>query len=376
MIIQSSWEVTSPEILLRKGVFHPLGLFSEQIFGPRKDYKCQCGKLQGQDYLGKRCDECNVLVGPSMLRRYTVSRIRFPFPIVHPFIVMFLLPPSLSNLSTTTVSDPSHYQNILEYMDKHAAKFEAFKKRFPLFIDFVYVIPPTLRPVTLTPTGKVRDLDRTNYFYLNMLNLLSRPLDDESEKAVDFAKLSLVKLVVSLYRHLIQKLTKKEGLIRQNVLGKRNDFTGRSVIVSDPTLGVDEARIPYRMLAALFHIQLISELMQDKDPIIVREMVSRFISNPSSIPLLQREEIKRVLDRLCAYYYVFLNRQPTLHMPSIRAFKPIGTDKDSIGVPMLVTKGYNADYDGDSVVSVIDLRIEGKEYRQLHLSQLKDLVVE
>jgi DNA-directed RNA polymerase beta' subunit len=77
MIVESEWSVTSAEIYLRgKDNFHPLGILSEQIFGPLKDFQCQCGQLQGMIHVGKRCPDCNVLVGSSTLRRYIVSRIQ------------------------------------------------------------------------------------------------------------------------------------------------------------------------------------------------------------------------------------------------------------------------------------------------------------
>ena len=348
VIILSSWEVSSPEILIRKGVFHPFGLFSEQIFGPKKDYRCQCGKLQGLDYLGRRCDECNVLVAPSLLRRYTMSYIHLPFSIIHPMAVIYLMPPSKTNL-LRNVGDSKTYQILEEYINSNPTRFEQFQQQFPLYIDKISVLPPTLRPVTFTISNKVKDLDRLNTFYLNILNILEKYVVTDDEAVVNFTKLSVLKIAVSLYRAIIQKLTKKEGLIRQSILGKRNDFTGRSVITVDPTLPATSAKIPYRILVSLFQLYVINELAQTRGMLTAREAVDAFVRNPQLLSLSIREEIKEIIDRLCSQYFILLNRQPTLHLSSIRAFRPIGTDDDAIGIPMVVTPGYNADFDGDTM---------------------------
>jgi len=348
VIILSSWEVSSSEILLRKGIFHPFGLFSEQIFGPRKDYRCQCGKLQGLDYLGKRCDECNVLVAPSLLRRYTMSHIHLPFSIIHPMAIIYLMPPSKTNL-LRNVGDTKTYQILEDYIQSNPSKFAQFQRSFPLYLDKIPVLPPTLRPVTFTASNRIKDLDRLNTYYLNILNILEKYIVTDDEAVVNFTKLSILKVAVSLYKLIIQKLTKKEGLIRQSILGKRNDFTGRSVITVDPTLTADTAKIPYRILVSLFQLYVVNELAQTRGMLTAREAVDSFIRNPQLLSLSVREEIKEIVDRLCAQHFILLNRQPTLHLSSIRAFRPIGTDADAIGIPMIVTPGYNADFDGDTM---------------------------
>jgi len=357
MIIVSEIPVSSTEIWIGGDQFHPLGLWSQVIFGPVKDYQCQCGKLQGFTYLGQRCPECNVLIGPSLLRRHVVSYIQLPFSIPNPLAVMFLIPSTLGDVSQR-VADANRYTQIEEYIRQHPEKFEKFAESFPLFIDRITVIPPLYRPIS--QRDGIREMDRINFFYLSLLHLLNAARESLSHST--FTKFSVLRVCVNYYKYIIQLLSKKEGLIRQSILGKRNDFTGRSVIVIDPTLHPDEARIPTRMLVAALEPVVIYELSRHRDPLSTQKLVEAFIRNPDSVSLQLRKEIEHVAAELSKQIYILLNRQPTLHRPSIRAFKPkLATDSDAIAIPMLVTTGFNADFDGDTMAMYVPLTKAAQE---------------
>ena len=144
----------------------------------------------------------------------------------------------------------------------------------------------------------------------------------------------------------------KHGRFRQNLLGKRVDYSGRSVIVVGPTLKLNECGLPYEMAIELFQ------------PFIICELIKQGFANNLKIAknLIQKDdfEIEPVLEKVLSNHPVFLNRAPTLHRLGIQAFKPILVPGRAIKLHPLVCSAFNADFDGDQMAIHIPISIESQ----------------
>ena len=144
----------------------------------------------------------------------------------------------------------------------------------------------------------------------------------------------------------------KYGRFRQNLLGKRVDYSGRSVIVVGPTLKLNQCGLPYEMAIELFQ------------PFIIRELIHQGLANNMKIAknLLQHDEliIKPVLKKILSNHPIFLNRAPTLHRLGIQAFEPILVKGRAIKLHPLVCSAFNADFDGDQMAVHIPLSKEAQ----------------
>lgn len=145
---------------------------------------------------------------------------------------------------------------------------------------------------------------------------------------------------------LLDKIKGKAGLLRKNLLGKRVDYSGRSIISPDPTLALDEVRLPVKMAYNLFAIHIQKELI-DKG-ILSRKAMSMYDRHHSLC--------YKILRRIAPGRRVILNRQPTLHKIGMMAFKIILHDGHSIKLPPLVCTPFNADFDGDQMAVYLPLR--------------------
>jgi len=144
----------------------------------------------------------------------------------------------------------------------------------------------------------------------------------------------------------------KHGRFRQNLLGKRVDYSGRSVIVVGPTLKLNQCGLPYEMAIELFQ------------PFVIRELINQGLANNIKIAknLLQQDELilKPVLEKILKNHPIFLNRAPTLHRLGIQAFEPILVKGRAIQLHPLVCSAFNADFDGDQMAVHIPLSKEAK----------------
>ena len=131
----------------------------------------------------------------------------------------------------------------------------------------------------------------------------------------------------------------KKGIVRNNILGKRVDFSGRSVIVIDPTLRLNEAGIPKKILTEIFKPIIINQLIQQGYNVEIKDY-NNFISHREDLVDLILENIKNK-------YKILINRAPTLFRLGIQAFKIRVNDHNAIALHPLVCKGFNADFDGD-----------------------------
>ena len=144
----------------------------------------------------------------------------------------------------------------------------------------------------------------------------------------------------------------KYGRFRQNLLGKRVDYSGRSVIVVGPTLKLNQCGLPYEMALELFQ------------PFIIRELINQGLASNMKIAknLIQQNEsiIDPVLEKVLTNHPIFLNRAPTLHRLGIQAFEPILIQGRAIKLHPLVCSAFNADFDGDQMAVHIPLSLEAQ----------------
>ena len=144
----------------------------------------------------------------------------------------------------------------------------------------------------------------------------------------------------------------KHGRFRQNLLGKRVDYSGRSVIVVGPSLRLNECGLPYEMALELFQ------------PFLIREMINQGLASNMKIArnLIEQNEavIDPVLEKVLSNHPIFLNRAPTLHRLGIQAFEPILVQGRAIKLHPLVCSAFNADFDGDQMAVHIPLSLESQ----------------
>jgi DNA-directed RNA polymerase subunit beta' len=166
-----------------------------------------------------------------------------------------------------------------------------------------------------------------------------------------------------MLKSLADMLKGKQGRFRQNLLGKRVDYSGRSVIVVGPNLKLNECGLPKRMALELFKPFVIAKLIQREYVYNVRS-ANRFIES-------DRSEVWDILEEIIQNAYVMLNRAPTLHRLGIQAFQPVLIEGKAIQIHPLVCTAFNADFDGDQMAVHVPLTDEAKkEAARIMLSSL------
>ena len=243
------------------------------------------------------------------------------------------------------------------------------------------VIPPELRPMIQLDGGRFATSDLNDLYrrVVNRNNRLKRLLDlgapdviiRNEKRMLQEAVDSLIdnsrrgKMVSARGRRPLKSLSDllkgKQGRFRRNLLGKRVDYSGRSVIVIGPTLGLDQCGLPKRMALELFQPFVINRLVEYNYAINVKG-AKRIIEQ-------QRPEVWEVLEEVVADRPVLLNRAPTLHRLGIQAFEPVLVDGDAIQIHPLVCAAFNADFDGDQMAIHVPLSKRAVlEARELMLS--------
>ena len=250
-----------------------------------------------------------------------------------------------------------------------------------MIMDVIPVIPPDIRPMVQLEGGRFATSDLNDLYrrVINRNNRLKRLLDIGSpEIIVRNEKRMLQEAVDALIdngrrgkpvtgpgnrplKSLSDMLKGKSGRFRQNLLGKRVDYSGRSVIVIGPNLKFYQCGLPKKMALELFK------------PFVIRELVKREISHnvKNAKKLVERENDKvwDVLEDIIVDHPVLLNRAPTLHRLGIQAFEPILVEGKAIKLHPLVCTAYNADFDGDQMAVHLPLSPEAQaEARLLMLS--------
>ncbi|MBI3963980.1 MAG: DNA-directed RNA polymerase subunit beta', partial [Candidatus Kerfeldbacteria bacterium] len=262
---------------------------------------------------------------------------------------------------------------------------EAFRKSSNnpnwMILKVLPVLPPDLRPMVQLDGGRFATSDLNDLYrrVINRNNRLRRLLElgapdiiiRNEKRMLQEAVDSLIdngrrgRAVAGNGNHKLKSLSDmlkgKQGRFRQNLLGKRVDYSGRSVIVVGPELKLHQCGLPKRMALELFKPFVISRLIKQEFVHNVRS-ASRFIESG-------RPEVWDILEDVTRNAHVLLNRAPTLHRLGIQAFQPILIEGKAIQVHPLVCPAFNADFDGDQMAVHVPLTEEAKvEARDLMLS--------
>jgi DNA-directed RNA polymerase subunit beta' len=250
-----------------------------------------------------------------------------------------------------------------------------------MILDVVPVIPPELRPMVQLDGGRFATSDLNDLYrrVINRNNRLKRLLDlGAPEIIVNNEKRMLQEAVDALFdngrrgrpvtgpgnrplKSLSDMLKGKQGRFRQNLLGKRVDYSGRSVIVSGPTLRLQQCGLPKLMALELFKPFVMKKLVDAE--------LAQNIKSAKRMVERRRPQVWDVLEEVIKEHPVLLNRAPTLHRLGIQAFEPILVEGKAIQLHPLVCHAFNADFDGDQMAVHLPLSAEAQaESRVLMLS--------
>jgi DNA-directed RNA polymerase subunit beta' len=250
-----------------------------------------------------------------------------------------------------------------------------------MILDVVPVIPPELRPMVQLDGGRFATSDLNDLYrrVINRNNRLKRLLDlGAPEIIVNNEKRMLQEAVDALFdngrrgrpvtgpgnrplKSLSDMLKGKQGRFRQNLLGKRVDYSGRSVIVVGPTLKLHQCGLPKLMALELFKPFVMKKLVDSE--------LAQNIKSAKRMVERRRPQVWDVLEEVIKEHPVLLNRAPTLHRLGIQAFEPVLVEGKAIQIHPLVCHAFNADFDGDQMAVHLPLSAEAQaESRILMLS--------
>ncbi|HSO71694.1 MAG TPA: DNA-directed RNA polymerase subunit beta' [Thermodesulfobacteriota bacterium] len=450
-------EVKKPETINYR-TFKPEreGLFCAKIFGPTKDYECNCGKYKRMKHRGVVCEKCGVEVIQSKVRRERMGHIELATPVAH---IWFLksLPSKIGNLLDLTLKElekilyfesyivlesgeaslppktllpeeryrqareefgdtfkagigAEAIQILLQAQDlegesktlreevrtthseakkkkyiKRLKVIEAFKDSGNrpewMVMDVIPVLPPDLRPLVPLDGGRFATSDLNDLYrrVINRNNRLKRLLELNApdiiirnekrmlQEAVDvlFDNGRRGKVITGTNKRPLKSLSDmlkgKQGRFRQNLLGKRVDYSGRTVIVIGPNLRLHQCGLPKKMALELFKPFIYNKL-EEKGFVSTIKTAKRMVEK-------ETPEVWDTLDEVVREYPILLNRAPTLHRLGIQAFEPILVEGKAIQLHPLVCAAFNADFDGDQMAVHVPLSIQAQiEARVLMMS--------
>ncbi|CAK8711117.1 MAG: DNA-directed RNA polymerase subunit beta' [Candidatus Electrothrix sp. LOE1_4_5] len=453
----SHGEVKKPETINYR-TFKPErdGLFCAKIFGPVKDYECNCGKYKRMKHRGVVCEKCGVEVIQSKVRRERLGHIQLAAPVAH---IWFLksLPTKIGSILDMTLKEmerilyfesyavvrsnvesipagsllnEEQYQEALEQfpgefevgigaeairdmlkdldlvelaaqlrkemketgsvtkrtkLGKRLNVTEAFRDSGNrpewMILEVVPVLPPDLRPLVPLEGGRFATSDLNDLYrrVINRNNRLKRLLElDAPDIIIRNEKRMLQEAVDVLFdngrrgrtitgpnkrplKSLSDMLKGKQGRFRQNLLGKRVDYSGRSVIVVGPHLRLHQCGLPKKMAQELFKPFIYNKL----------ETLGYVTTIKSARKMVEKgaKEVWDVLDDIVREYPVILNRAPTLHRLGMQAFEVVLIEGKAIQLHPLVCSAFNADFDGDQMAVHLPLSVEAQvEARVLMMS--------
>ena len=250
-----------------------------------------------------------------------------------------------------------------------------------LILNVIPVIPPDLRPMISLAGGRFATTDLNDLYrrVINRNNRLKKLVDLNAPEVIQRNEKRMLQEAVDALidnnasrggrtansqngrrklKSLSDLLKGKQGRFRQNLLGKRVDYSGRSVIVVGPELRINQCGLPKQMALELFKPFVISWLIKNEYANNIRS-ASRMIEQGETV-------IWDALDEVIEGKYVLLNRAPSLHRLSVQAFQPKLIDGKAIQLHPLVANGFNADYDGDQMAVHLPLSKEAQaEAREL-----------
>ncbi len=447
-----SWsygEVKKPETINYRS-FKPEkdGLFCAKIFGPIKDWECNCGKYKRMKHRGIVCDKCGVEVIQSKVRRERMGHIELAAPVAHiwflkgvPSRIGMLLDMSLKQLEKIlyfegyVVVDPGDTElrekqllteeemrkrqdeyglhafragigaeairDLLRKIDINALWDElqikaktsasaALKKKYAkrlkvieafrksgnkpewMIMDVIPVLPPELRPLVPLDGGRFATSDLNDLYrrVINRNNRLKRLIELKAPGVIIRNEMRMLQESVDALfdngrrgrairgpnkrplKSLSDMLKGKQGRFRQNLLGKRVDYSGRSVIVVGPELRLNQCGLPKKMALELFK-PFIFHKLEERGAATTIKSAKRLVEK-------ERPEVWDVLDEVIREHPVLLNRAPTLHRLGIQAFDPVLVEGKAIRLHPLVCAAFNADFDGDQMAVHVPLSVEAQ----------------
>jgi DNA-directed RNA polymerase subunit beta' len=447
-----SWshgEVKKPETINYR-TFKPErdGLFCAKIFGPTRDWECNCGKFKGIKHNGVVCDKCGVEVIRSKARRQRLGHIELASPVVHiwffksiPSRIGYLLGMSLrdlekvlyfeehvvldpgktpltfkqllteeqyrkaqeeygdgfrANMGAEAIRDllkklnvPELARELRERMKKETSQqnrkkitkqlriVEAFlnsgNKPEWMVLEVVPVLPPELRPLVPLDGGRFATSDLNDLYrrVINRNNRLKRLMELRApDIIIRNEKRMLQEAVDALFdngrrgralkgqnnrplKSLSDMLKGKQGRFRQNLLGKRVDYSGRSVIVVGPELKFHQCGLPKKMALELFKPFIFRKLLKDNEHVATIKSAKKMVERG-------RPEVWDALEHVIKEHPVMLNRAPTLHRLGIQSFEPMLVEGEAIKIHPLVCAAFNADFDGDQMAVHVPLSPEAQ----------------
>lgn len=257
-----------------------------------------------------------------------------------------------------------------------------------MILTVLPVIPPDIRPMVQLDGGRFAASDLNDLYrrVINRNNRLKRLLEINApevicrnekrmlQEAVDALLNSDARQGKTTFnvnerrklRSLSDMLKGKQGRFRQNLLGKRVDYSGRSVIVVGPELQLHQCGLPKEMALKLFKPFVIGEL--------IRTGLAYNLKNAERVIASNRKEVWDILENITQDRYVLLNRAPTLHRLGIQAFQPVLIDGKAIRVHPLVCTAFNADFDGDQMAVHLPLSDRAQNEAKNVISSVKNLL--
>ena len=447
-----SWsfgEVKKPETINYR-TFKPErdGLFCAKIFGPTKDWECNCGKYKGIKHKGVVCDKCGVEVIRSKARRQRQGHIELASPVVHvwffkgvPSRIGYLLDMSLRDLekvlyfeeyvvvepgktplsikqlltedqyrraqeeygdgfragmgaeairellkriSVGELAESLRAQMLEEISQQNRKKItkrlrivEAFinsgNKPEWMILEVISVLPPELRPLVPLDGGRFATSDLNDLYrrVINRNNRLKRLIELKApEIIIRNEKRMLQEAVDALFdngrrgralkgqnnrplKSLSEMLKGKQGRFRQNLLGKRVDYSGRSVIVVGPELKLHQCGLPKKMALELFKPFIFKKLLKDNEHVTTIKSAKKLVEKGTP-------EVWDALEEVIREHPILLNRAPTLHRLGVQAFEPVLVEGEAIKIHPLVCAAFNADFDGDQMAVHVPLSPEAQ----------------
>jgi DNA-directed RNA polymerase subunit beta' len=267
-----------------------------------------------------------------------------------------------------------------------------------MVLKAIMVLPPELRPMLQLDGGRFAHADLNDLYrrLINRNNRLrkliqigapevilrneKRMLQEAVEALIDnSAKGGRQVMAATGAKRPLKSLTDvlkgKQGRFRQNLLGKRVDYSGRSVIIIGPTLKLDECGLPKEMALELFKPFLIGNIIAKSEAGTLPEEYQAFnVHSARRLVESKMPIIYDILEEVISDKYVLLNRAPTLHRLSFRAFKPTLVDGKAITLHPLVCSGFNADFDGDQMAVHIPITAKAQEEARTLIAASKNLV--
>jgi DNA-directed RNA polymerase subunit beta' len=259
-----------------------------------------------------------------------------------------------------------------------------------MFLTVLPVIPPALRPMVALDGGrhatsdindlyrrvinrnnrlkKLKEIGAPDVILRNEKRILQEAVDAllDNSIATQSDSQAMSQSQKRALKSLSDNLKSKQGLFRQNLLGKRVDYSGRSVIVIGPTLRLNQCGLPKHMALELFRPFIISKLIEREFTYNIRG-ANKLIED--SIP-----EVWAILEEVIEGKHVLLNRAPTLHRLGIQAFKPKLIEGNAIQLHPLVCAAFNADFDGDQMAVYLPLSVEAQEEARELMASNKNLL--